>query len=63
MQQAMLQNSRPGWSRRYVGCESSKAGGKGDLPSVNGFHLCPGISNFVTFTNGFAGVRHTGLDL
>lgn len=39
------------------------ASGKRHLPSVNGFSLGPGINSFVTFTNGFAGIRHMGLDL
>lgn len=40
-----------------MGCESNKASDKKDLASVNSFHLCPGINNFVTVTNGFAGIR------
>lgn len=46
-----------------MGCQSSKVSGKKDLPSVNTFHLCPGINNFVIFTNSFTGIRHKGMDL
>lgn len=41
-----------------MGCETNKASGKKDLPSVKVFLVSPGIDNFVIFTNGFAGIRH-----